>query len=138
MEKILILTHHGIKGQKWGIRRYQNPDGTLTSTGKKRLESDGKALSEASKALSKVSQIGTGNKSKTVKKDYSKMTDEALRKKVNRLNLERQYGQLTGDLKSVRSGSDWVHEVLQTTAITVGVLGSAVSIYLQLSGKGSD
>lgn len=30
------LTHHGIKGQKWGIRRYQNPDGTLTEEGKKR------------------------------------------------------------------------------------------------------
>lgn len=30
------LEHHGIKGQKWGVRRYQNPDGTLTSEGKKR------------------------------------------------------------------------------------------------------
>ena len=32
------LYHHGIKGQKWGIRRFQNPDGTLTSEGKKRYE----------------------------------------------------------------------------------------------------
>ena len=31
------LYHHGIKGQKWGIRRYQNPDGTLTEAGKRRL-----------------------------------------------------------------------------------------------------
>jgi hypothetical protein len=30
------ISHHGIKGQKWGIRRYQNPDGTLTELGKKR------------------------------------------------------------------------------------------------------
>ena len=30
------LAHHGIKGQKWGIRRFQNPDGTRTAAGKKR------------------------------------------------------------------------------------------------------
>lgn len=29
------LEHHGIKGQKWGVRRYQNPDGSYTAEGKK-------------------------------------------------------------------------------------------------------
>ena len=32
------LYHHGIKGQKWGIRRYQNADGTLSEEGKKHYE----------------------------------------------------------------------------------------------------
>lgn len=32
------LTHHGIKGMKWGVRRYQNKDGSLTEEGKKRLD----------------------------------------------------------------------------------------------------
>ena len=31
------LAHHGIKGQKWGVRRFQNKDGSLTSAGKNRL-----------------------------------------------------------------------------------------------------
>jgi hypothetical protein len=31
-----VLIHYGIKGQKWGVRRYQNPDGTYTNLGKKR------------------------------------------------------------------------------------------------------
>lgn len=32
------LYHHGVKGQKWGVRRYQNEDGTRTAAGKKRYE----------------------------------------------------------------------------------------------------
>ncbi len=34
------IYHHGIKGQKWGIRRYQNPDGSLTPDGKKRYSKE--------------------------------------------------------------------------------------------------
>lgn len=33
------LAHHGVKGQKWGVRRYQNDDGTLTAEGKARYDS---------------------------------------------------------------------------------------------------
>ena len=31
-----IISHHGIRGQKWGIRNYQNPDGSLTEEGRER------------------------------------------------------------------------------------------------------
>lgn len=37
IEKKSYLAHHGIKGQKWGIRRYQNPDGSLTPAGRRHL-----------------------------------------------------------------------------------------------------
>lgn len=36
----LELFHHGIKGQRWGVRRYQNSDGTLTGAGQKRYDRD--------------------------------------------------------------------------------------------------
>lgn len=39
MKETLYLIHHGIKGMKWGVRRYQNPDGTLTAEGQKRYAS---------------------------------------------------------------------------------------------------
>lgn len=34
------LFHHGVKGQKWGLRRFQNPDGTLTAQGRQRYKVD--------------------------------------------------------------------------------------------------
>ncbi len=38
--RINELSHHGIKGQKWGIRRFQNKDGTLTDEGRERYNDD--------------------------------------------------------------------------------------------------
>ena len=67
------IYHHGIKGQKWGVRRYQNKDGTLTVAGKRRLReiyssekmlaSDKKMVNQREKAIEKsgVSHIDDKN-----------------------------------------------------------------------------
>ena len=47
------LIHHGIKGQKWGVRRYQNPDGSLTAAGKKRYFNDDGTLTKKGEKASK-------------------------------------------------------------------------------------
>ena len=52
------LRHHGIKGMKWGVRRFQNEDGSLTNVGRKRYaEDDGTA--ERRKSVAKKVAIGT-------------------------------------------------------------------------------
>ena len=82
------LVHYGIKGMKWGILRYQNPDGTLTAAGKVRDRMTRK------RNLKKAEKILKGSK-KTVKRRLSQITDEELQKAVNRLQLERTYKTLT-------------------------------------------
>lgn len=101
------LTHHGVKGQKWGVRRYQNKDGSLTPKGKKRYL--------------------FGTKKKEPHEDYKRahsktrvkdMSDQELRDRNNRLQAERQYAQLT---KKTSRGKKAV-----STFIAVAGTGTAV------------
>ena len=48
------LMHHGVKGMKWGIRRYRNYDGTLTNKGKKRLAKNVRKLGGKHRSINDV------------------------------------------------------------------------------------
>lgn len=64
------LAHHGIKGQKWGVRRYQNPDGTLTEAGKKKYSK------EYAKLVDKADTRAANNNRKNYTNIYNKAAKE--------------------------------------------------------------
>lgn len=64
------LYHHGIKGQKWGIRKYQNEDGSLTAAGRKRY-GVGERITNAFRNIRKASE-GKGYSATEVEKNYDR------------------------------------------------------------------
>ena len=100
------LEHWGIKGMKWGIRRFQNPDGSLTAAGRKRYSDSaegGKSTSASNKSKSKSSSGKSSGKSSissddkedpVIKKKVSDMTDAELNTAINRMQLEKRYTDL--------------------------------------------
>ena len=96
------LYHHGIKGMKWGVRRYQNSDGSLTLRGKKKYgtrENFERHL--ASKKFKKSSHKLSGIEKKKPIKSAKDMTDDELKSRINRLQMERQYLDLNKQISSL-------------------------------------
>lgn len=88
MESTQELQHWGIKGQRWGVRRYQNPDGTLTEAGKKRYyyqNPDGSLTEAGKKDYMKAAKKG--------KLDVSKLSDADLNMINSRFAREKTYKQ---------------------------------------------
>ena len=82
------FTHSGIKGMKWGIRRFQNKDGSLTPSGKKRYKISSK----------KSDRYHEDYKRAHSKKSVKEMSNDELRERNNRgvaagVDADDRYGQ---------------------------------------------
>ena len=89
------LYHHGIKGQKWGVRRFQNPDGTLTAAGRKRY-----GAKELYKGL-KAGDLSMGTL------DYTVMSSKAYQKReASRERMNKTYDQRSALLREIDKWSE--------------------------------
>ena len=114
------LMHHGVKGQRWGVRRYQNEDGSLTEAGKRKAEkaeirSDAKKLSKAGLPGGLKDRIHKNRGTEL----YSKINQERGREytnKVLRSAKMRTYGQAAA-ATSVAAG---IAAVASLGIVTIG------------------
>ena len=107
------LYHHGIKGQKWGVRRFQNKDGSLTPAGEKRY-GDGNLINQTPKQETKKSNSIDGAKV------YSKHGVEVSLQKQPTSLIAKARGKLSKKSREYQEKSDFMD--VKVGGTTVGDL----------------
>lgn len=133
------LEHHGIKGQKWGIRRFQNENGTWTSLGKRRrMRLERKEAAKREKQEREKQEAILLGDPKLIKKHMASMTNQELQQAINRSNMSMQVDRLNKENSAVRKGNDAIRDVLNVagTVVAIGTTGVlAYDTYAKLSQR---
>ena len=143
------LRHHGIKGQKWGVRRFQNKDGSLTADGKKRYGADdykntldkvnsaGKIVDEVRKYNNSSQKSNDPDMERRIRKSINNMSDKELQQRVQRLSMEDNYTRMMMHRENLEKGESFVNKALNisTTALQGAATALTIAMILkQLKG----
>ena len=127
------LFHHGIKGMKWGVRRTpaqlgHDTGGVDLQKAKKKVEAANTIVNESQNINKKVSSRKQRKIQKQQVQNAKAMTDQELRERVNRLNMEQQYARLSTEQMS--AGKVNVDRVLSEVGTVVALTNSVLAIAL--------
>lgn len=156
------LYHYGILGMKWGVRRYQNEDGSYTEAGKRRrnsgsdvttltkydpdkatrmLDSDirnyNSTSSEIRQTISSAKDVSKATASLAKRgipsTDTSSMTNQQLQDAINRARLEQQYDELYNTQRAeIQDGADIVGDILTISGGLLMTAASAASLMVSI------
>lgn len=119
------LAHHGIKGMKWGVRRYQNKDGSLTPAGKRRYD-------EPNVGRDNISNVKPSN---TRKEKVYKIPKN---KSLHRLKLEEKYMKQGMSREEAEQAAAKRIRTEQFVAVAAGVTVSSCLAYAKYKGYTTD
>lgn len=153
------LRHHGIKGQKWGVRRFQNADGTLTSAGNKRYvnpnnDSDGHEIDFVTKtgAKGKLKMHSQTKLAKFLSKISPSIAEESQKSLI--YDMHDDSGKKIGDLQLYKESStsmnvSWVGvspkvrgkgyaSAVMDKAVQIAKKNGATQVTLEVPGNSPD
>lgn len=134
------LYHYGVKGMKWGVRRTAAQLGHLAKAGAGRIKGAVDARRAKKKAAKEEERRAKAEKAAR-RKPVRKMTDDELRSRMARMQLEKEYRSLLRDTAGISKGKSFMMDIAEKagkdvlTQTAAYVAGSAINKYLF---KGTD